>query len=87
MTFERVLRTGTMPGLMTLFGRHSGLYTNFKIYYPESRLYWPREAYPTGAGAQVCGEARKASECLGDAVGTGYWHWLGPGNTNLGPAG
>ena len=45
MTFGPVFETGTMAGLMTLFGRHPGVLTNFRILYPESRLYWLQEGY------------------------------------------
>ena len=40
MTFERVFETGSMPGLMGVFSRHSGIWTNFKILLVESRPYW-----------------------------------------------
>ena len=34
---EPLFETGSMPGLIRTFRRHSGLYTNFKIYKMESR--------------------------------------------------
>ena len=39
--------------------------TNFRIIYPESRLYWVQEGYIEGRRAKVCGGARRALECLG----------------------
>ena len=67
-----------MAGLMTLFRRHSGFYTNFKIYMMESRHIWRNtECGETGvrralAGAWSAGRAQKR----------GLRQWLGPGNTN-----
>ena len=43
MTFEPVFEIGSMPGLIALFSRHSGIMTNFKILVLESRLYWSWE--------------------------------------------
>ena len=34
-----------MAGLMNTFRRHSGFYTNFKIFKVESRPYWLQEGY------------------------------------------
>ena len=49
---SRFFETGSMAGLMRIFGRHYGFMTNFRIYGPESRLIEPG----TGAGAIGCAE-------------------------------
>ena len=72
MTLGPVFETGSMAGLMTLFGRHSSVMTNFKIYYPESRPIGARRGLATGAGAAVCGGAWRALECCRDTVQQGY---------------
>ena len=40
VVLSSVFETGSMPGLMTKFSRHSRFMTNFSILYIESRLYW-----------------------------------------------
>ena len=83
MTSERVFEIGTMAGLMTVFGRHSGFMTNFKILGPESRPMY-------GCGSPG---VRRGQEGPGVPGGHGIarsgngWAlaipWLGPGNTNV----
>ena len=58
-----------MAGLMDILGRHSGLWTNFRIYIPESRQYWLPDC---PRGAQVCGGPR------GPGV-PGWTRYPGPG--------
>ena len=66
MTSEPVFESGTMAGLIDEKRRHSGIWTNFKIYLMKSRLYWSREAY-LSARSQVCGARQCLAECLADA--------------------
>ena len=86
MVSSTFFETGSMAGLMTLLGRHSGIMTNFRIYYPESRLY-----LASGGPYAECEEpgVRRAQTGPGVPGGrryTGLRHGLGPGNTNQ-PAG
>ena len=41
---DRFFEIGSMAGLMTENRRHSGIWTNFRIYMVESRPYWSQEA-------------------------------------------
>ena len=55
MVLEPVFDTGSMAGLMTLFGRHSVIWTNFKIYLMESRPIGTRWGLAPREEAKVCG--------------------------------
>ena len=64
---EASFETGTMTGLMTLFGRHSGFMTNFSILLMESRRIGLKLRVRE---LQVCGGAR------GPGVPAGTrWAW------------
>ena len=76
-----------MAGLMGLFSRHSGLWTNFKDIIPESRPYWLQEGMYGVREPRVCGGPSRAWSARGDAVAlvlvlVGPWQyqsggWLG----------
>ena len=64
MVLEPVFEIGTMPGLIMLFRRYSGILTNFRIIEAESRPDWLQEGHagsrcaegPAGAWS-ACGRA------------------------------
>ena len=67
-----LFETGTMAGLIEEKGLHSGIYTNFRIFRVESRLYWPWEAC-CGCGSHRCAEGPEWTwSACGDTVGLGY---------------
>ena len=76
MTFGPVFDIGSMAGLITLFGRHSGLWTNFSIFEVRSRPYWSQEEYieceepGCAEGAAGPWSARVDAETL--VTGTGW---------------
>ena len=78
MIIEPVFDIGSMTGLMTLFGRHSGIMTNFSIFMTESRPYWS-QGDREEPGVR---RAQPGPGVPGGRVIAGIWHWLGPGNTN-----
>ena len=65
VTLGRFFETGSMAGLMRLFRRHSGLWTNFKIYYLESRPIGPGRAYLSAGSLGVRKGPAGTLECPG----------------------
>ena len=82
VTFEPTFETGTMAGLMTLFGRHSEVWTNFRILLAESRPYWVQKRVLSARSHGVRKGQQGPWSAMVDAE-TGIWQWLGPGNTNM----
>ena len=66
-----------MPGLITLFRRHSAVLTNFKDIYPESRPYWVQEGHIECEELGVRRGPGRALECPADAE-THAWQLVGP---------
>ena len=83
VVFEPLFETGTMAGLIKLFGRHSEIMTNFSIFMIESRPYGSTR---TGE-EQVCGGPwHRAWSACGVLTDTGwtlaipiYGYWVGTG--------
>ena len=84
MVLGAVFETGTMAGLMTLFGRHSGLWTNFKILYLESRPIGPRGGYLREREPRCAEGSRRDPGVPGGHGNAGPGNGLGPGNTGVG---
>ena len=65
MLFGPVFEIGTMAGLMMELGRHSGLWTNFKILDPESRPISLQGPYVSARSPGVRRDPAGVLECPG----------------------
>ena len=74
VVYQRLFETGSMTGLMALFGRHSWVMTNFSILLMESRL---KMVLGYGCGSRVCGGPSRPG-VPGDTVLTLYLGLVGP---------